>query len=237
MILSSIIAKAIGCIVFVAALFVLAQAVTIRLNAGKVSHALEPFQKTNPQAKYKVLFLGDSTAVGTGASSNLYSTSGWFSQDFPDAAIDNYSRNGLRLAGLNEILSRLDGRHYDLTVMQIGCNDIIYMTPLAKIKTRAGEAVRLAKNISENVIILHCGDLGKSELFLWPLKELYRWRSMKVRDMYRANEDARVSYVDIIEMEKSVKDIQATYSADHLHLNDEGYHIWYQFIKTKLPKL
>jgi len=219
--------------VIVCLVFVAVQYATIFYFSQKVPQTTKPFEKIDQAAKLRVLFLGDSTAVGTGTSSNIYSTAGWFSRDYPDASIDNYAKNGLRLKGFIDILSGLQGRHYDLSVMQIGCNDIIYMTRLSDIQKRQRQAVDLAKNISEQVIILHCGDLGKAKLFLWPLTELYSWRSFKVRDIYRASEDSRVKYVDIIELEKSVKNLPSTYAPDNLHLNDEGYHIWYQFIKNK----
>ena len=221
-------------VVILMLLFAGVQYLTIANYSGKVPLTILPFQKIDPQAKYKVLFGGDSTAVGTGASNNIYSTAGWFSRDFPDASIENCSKNGLRLKGLVEILSGMKDKHYDLIVLQIGANDIIYLTSLKDIEEREHAVLKLAKGMADKVVILHSGDIGEVRMFYWPLTALYTWRTLKVRDIYRKSQDDRVAYVDIYELEKPVKNLPGIYAPDHLHLSDKGYHNWYNFIKTKL---
>jgi lysophospholipase L1-like esterase len=221
-------------IIFGLGLLFLSQLVTIIHFSKKVSSHTLPFQKTNPTSTYKVLFAGDSTAVGTGTSNNTKSTAGWFSQDYPDASIENHSYNGMKLKGMIDVLTALKGRHFDLAVLQIGANDILYFTSLKSIQERQKEVLALSKQIADKVIILHSGDLGKAPLFFWPFTQIYTWRTMKVREIYQANEDAKVGYVDIYSLEESIKDKLKMYAPDNLHLNDEGYHIWYDFIKTKM---
>jgi len=232
----SVVFKIVMIIVLVVLIFITIQVGTISYFAKKVTQTIEPFEKLDPQAPLKVLFIGDSTAVGTGASTNLHSTSGWFSQDFPEASIENYSRNGMQLKKLVDILSQVKGRHFDLAVVQIGANDIVYLTNLKDIETRQREVIRLTKEIADQVIILHSGDIGDAPLFFWPLTKLYSWRSYKVREIYQKSEDERVSYVNIIELEKSVKNSRELYAADNFHLNDEGWRTWYQFIKMEIVK-
>src|SRR5580698_9255590 len=99
----------------------------------EVNYNLQPWQQIKPGADFKVLFAGDSTAVGTGLSDNSYSTAGLFSRDFPDADVENHSQNGLRLKGLANILETLQNKKFDLAVLQIGANDIINLTPMAQI--------------------------------------------------------------------------------------------------------
>src|SRR5438128_2600640 len=76
------------------------QAVVIGLRTKKVSYNNIPFERKNPHAKLKILFLGDSTALGTGAMDNTQSVAGWFGRDFPEAEIINRSRNGKRIKEL-----------------------------------------------------------------------------------------------------------------------------------------
>jgi lysophospholipase L1-like esterase len=210
------------------------QAFQIFFYTKKFSYNMKPFQKINPESKYKVLFAGDSTCVGTGASDNSLSTAGWFSRDFPQASIENHSQNGLRLKGMIGILSQLKGKHYNLAVLQIGANDIMNLTSFKDIERDEHEALQLAKQISEKVIILHSGDIGKAPLFHWPFTWIYTWRTLKVREIYKKSQDERASYVDIYQLEKSIKNKQNNYSPDRLHLNGQGYHTWYSFIKIKL---
>src|SRR5205085_12037458 len=100
-----------------------------------------PFERVIPGASYQILFLGDSTAVGTGAVDRHRSTAGYFANDFPQASITNISQNGLRLAGLIKVsASAWDHQRlspsvkYSLIVLQIGANDIIHFTKLSRVK-------------------------------------------------------------------------------------------------------
>lgn len=221
--------------IFIVLVFVVVQILTIAVYSKRLSLTIEPYQKIIPQSEFKVVFLGDSTAVGTGASSSIYSTAGWFSRDFPEASVENYSRNGLRFQGLIDILGSLKDKHYDLAILQIGANDIVYFTSLPDIEKRQKEVLSLAKNIADQVIILHSGNIGDVPLFYWPLNSFYTWRSNMVREIYRKSQDDRVAYVDIIELEKTIENPRQNYAVDNFHLNDEGWHTWYRFIKTKLP--
>jgi lysophospholipase L1-like esterase len=197
---------------------------------------LQPWQRIKPDADFKVLFAGDSTAVGTGLDDNAQSTSGLFSRDFPEADVENYSRNGLRLKGLIDVLNTLQNKKFDLAVLQIGANDIINFTPLGVIKDEQLQVLDLTKRIARRVIILHSGDVGESPLFIWPINLIFTWRSLRVRAIYRQSQDDRVSYIDIYSRNKGV-DYRDCYARDNLHLNKKGYAIWYGYIKDQLQQL
>ena len=202
----------------------------------QVNYSIQPWQQIKPGASFKVLFAGDSTAVGTGLTDNSLSTSGLLSRDFPDADVENHSRNGLRLKGLIDILNTLQDKKFDLAVLQIGANDILDFTPLAEIRDDQRHVLNLTRAIASRIIILHSGDIGKAPMLIWPFTWIYTWRSLKVRAMYMASQDDRVSYVDIYTLNKA-KDLSQGYAKDNLHLNKEGYALWYGYIKTQLQKL
>jgi len=187
-------------------------------------------------APFKVLYAGDSTAVGTGLSDNTDSTAGLLGHDFPDIDLENYSRNGLRLQGLADILKKLQGKHFDLAIFQIGANDIIYFTPLSQIRQDQRRVLDLARNIAQRIIILHSGDIGQSPLFICPITWIYTWRSWHVRKIYIQSQDERVSYIDIYTLNKG-KNLSDCYGRDHLHLNKKGYALWYGYIKDQLLRL
>src|SRR5579872_4311067 len=58
----------------------------------------QPF--TQEGTKSAVLFIGDSTGVGTGADTNKDSVAGRFGQDYPKVTIDNLSKNGARVENI-----------------------------------------------------------------------------------------------------------------------------------------
>jgi len=211
------------------------QFISIQFYKGKVDYGIQPWQQHNPSAKMKVLFAGDSTAVGIGATDNAMSTSGWFSKDFPDAHVENHSRSGLRLGGLIVILNDLQGKKFDIAILQIGANDIIRFTSFKKIENNLQQVLRLTRKIAKNIIILHSGDMGEVRIFLWPLNWIYTQRTLKMREIYRAaSRNADISYVDIYTLNKKIKNPQQKYAKDKFHLNDQGYNTWYTYIKSKL---
>jgi len=197
------------------------------------NYHLQPWQHFRTNAAFKVLFAGDSTAVGTGLDDNSYSTAGLFSRDFPQADLENYSRNGLRLQGLINILNGIQDKRFDLAVLQIGANDILDFTPMAKIRDEQHRVLELTKHIARKIIILHSGDIGQAPLLIWPFNWIFTGRSLKVRDIYIASQDDRVSYIDIYMLNKG-GDLDHCYAKDRLHLNQEGYALWYSYIKSQL---
>jgi len=213
------------------------------IQFAKIRHAievgnypLEPWQQIKTNASYKVLFAGDSTAVGTGLLDNSKSTSGLLSHDYPNIDLENYSHNGLRLRGLAKTLKTIPDKKFDLAVLQIGANDIIFLTPMNQIKGDLKDVLKLAKHMAKKIIILHSGDVGESPLFIWPFKWIYTWRSLKVRDFYRQSQDSQVSYLDIYTLNQG-RNYNGCYARDSLHLNEHGYAIWYGFIKNQLKHL
>ena len=220
----------------VTSLIVAVQYVKVMACIKKGNADIKPWQGIKPDAKFKVLFAGDSTAVGTGLEDNSLSTAGLFSRDFPDAGLENYSQNGLRLKGLVDILKTIQHKKFDLAVLQIGANDILFFTPMRQIRQDHERVIDMAKHIAKKILILHSGDIGEAPLFIWPFSSILTWRTLKVRGIYMGRQDARVSYLDIYTLNKD-HDYTDCYARDHLHLNQKGYAIWYGLIKDQLKKL
>jgi len=214
----------------------LVQSIKIYRCFKKGNFYIQPWQKIIPDAPFKVLVAGDSTAVGTGLSDNAQSTAGLLSHDYPQFDVENYSRNGLRLKGLANILGTIQDKKFDLAILQIGANDILFFTPLDQISADHRRVLDLTRHIAKRVIILHSGDIGSSPLFIWPLSWVYTWRSLKVREIYAQRQDDRVSYLDLYALNKG-QDYTGCYGRDSLHLNEKGYAIWYAFIKNQLQQL
>ena len=73
---------------FIGAIFLAllaSQAMRIYFYSGKTDYLTVPFQRDFPDSNLKILFLGDSTALGTGAKDNTESVAGWFGRDFQTA--------------------------------------------------------------------------------------------------------------------------------------------------------
>lgn len=208
------------------------------MSAKGVSYDRSPFNRQLPGSSSKFLFLGDSTAVGTGADDNNRSTAGYLGKDFPDAEITNISHNGQKI---HELLASFDGYNFsdfDLVVIQIGANDILKFTPLGNIQRDMQKLIEKAKTISPHVVLLHSGNVGAAPIFRWPFDVIMTERSRRVRDIYmrlaRAN---GVYYVDLFQERDSdlfLKDIAKYYAPDLLHPSGDGYRFWYERIRQTL---
>ena len=196
----------------------------------QLENGFTAFQKIDPKAKQRILVLGDSTAVGTGASNNIYSTTGRLSSKYPEAEVINISENGLKLAGLNEKIKNLT-EHYDIIVIQIGANDIIRLTDLETIDIELDKLLTKTKTLSDKVVILHSGNIGESKFFPWYVAPILSYRSKEVREIYiRRTSMHDATYVNLIDLHIDGK----YYASDKLHLNDEGYGVWFDEIVKKI---
>jgi len=216
------------------------QAIRIYLHSGKISYANKPFQQNNPQAGLKILFLGDSTALGTGAKDNTESVAGWFGRDFPEAHIVNVSHNGTKLSDLVKNFPPMSGERYSVVILQIGGNDILRLTSLKKIERDLSIVISRAKILGDYVLILHSGNVGIAPIFSWPFDWLYTWRSRMVRALYiKKARTIGVLYADLFtdrENDPFLKDVDRFYSADHLHPSGQGYWVWYETIRRTLDE-
>ena len=87
------------------------------------------FERHAAQPARRVLIIGDSLAVGCGASRPEESIAGLIAQEFPDVTIVNRARNGARTAEATAQL-RVDGdARYDAILISVGGNDVLRRTP------------------------------------------------------------------------------------------------------------
>jgi lysophospholipase L1-like esterase len=198
-------------------------------------------------ATKKILVLGDSTAFGTGASRPEDSTAGRLGLKYPDAEVVNLAKNGMRIAGLEEVLKTLDAKdvskqdknkHFDLILIQIGANDIIRLTPAQDIESGIDKILAKAKSLGDKVIVLHSGNVGESKFFPWYIRPILSHRSVNMREIYiKIAEKHKAEYVDLINAPIAVKlreNPSLYYSSDLLHLSSEGYGLWYEEIRKRL---
>ncbi len=224
------------CFAALAGLFIL-QVTRLIIFTRKLSYDLTPFARNLADAPLRVLFVGDSTAVGTGAVDNSRSVAGWLGQEYPHAQIVNYGENGKRLSQLARELSP-GPEHYRLMVVQIGGNDILRFTPLSDMERDLDKVLENARQMADSVVILHSGNVGAAPVFIWPLDKIYEERTRAVRALYI--EKARAAgalYVDLFaERDRDIflKDVGKYYSPDRLHPSGDGYHWWYERIRATL---
>lgn len=198
-----------------------------------------PFERKFPNASKRILILGDSTAYGVGAESPELSTAGRIGTLYPEAEVVNLAVSGLKIEGLNEILSRIDeGEQYDIVVIQIGANDIVRLTAMEDIQQGIEKILLRTKQFNGRVVVLHSGTVGSANFFPWFLKPLMTARSYEVREIYKkAAALYSADYIDLIDSPAETiinSDPNRYYAMDFFHLSGEGYRVWFDEIKKSL---
>lgn len=190
-----------------------------------------PFARET-KSDMKILVIGDSTAVGTGAEAPEGSVAGRIGQDYPKASIENLGVNGSKTHELIPRLQALEEKQtYDLILVQVGGNDILRNTPLSKLSDSIDTVLAEATKRAEHVILMSTGDVGTSYLLPIGSKWFFTWKTKRVRALFIATtEKYDAHYIDLFklkDMDPFVQDPEKYYANDYLHPSSEGYATWY----------
>ncbi len=195
------------------------------------------YQQNPPRPTAKILVAGDSTGVGTGASSPEDSVSGRLGRDHPNWSIENRSVNGAKYEDVIEQLSSLDSVTYDAIIIFAGGNDVIRSTDPIKLDQEVDRALTLADAHSKNVIIQPSGNVGNTTLFPWPFSLGMTKRSEELHAIVRKRAAQHgAAYVNLFKDKNTdpfSKDPDRLNAADGLHPSSDGYAIWYAELTTQ----
>lgn len=204
----------------------------INIAAGSV-----PFEVKPPDARARVLVIGDSTGVGTGSSSPADSVAGRIARDFPGAEIVNLARNGARMKDVPAQLARAGTEEYDLILLQIGGNDILRFTSLTRLRDAVTNLLKTSSGRARRVVFISTGNVGLAPAFFPPLSWVYTWRTRSVRALFmEVAREQGVQYVDLFrERGRGIfeEDPARYYASDFLHPSGEGYGVWYRELRRQ----
>lgn len=177
----------------------------------------------------RLLVVGDSTAVGTGASEPAQSLPGLLSAAFPKLSIENRAVNGARYRQVIEQLQSSDTR-FDAVLIMAGGNDVIRLTDIDDLRGQIDRAVGLAGQLADSVILMPSGNVGNAPLFFAPLSWLMTSRSRELHRLIRnAATPPQVTYVDLFKAPENDPFVQqpSLNAADGLHPSSSGYRQWF----------
>lgn len=192
---------------------------------------------TNPTIR--LLTIGDSTVVGTGASKPEDSVAGLIGHDYPTMDITNAGKNGARLADLPAKFAQYSNDQFDVVLVQIGGNDVWRFTPFTDIESSLNTVLAEAERVGKHVIILHGGDFKSAKALPLGTRWLFSWRSSRLRDLYkRVIPTTAAQYVDLwtVDLDNPER-AAAFYAVDRFHPSSSGYADWYAGIKPALSSV
>lgn len=186
----------------------------------------------------KVLFVGDSTGVGVGATRPGDSVAGRLGAAYPEWNIENHSVSGRKTAEILPTLRDLANEQYDTIVIQVGGNDIVYFSDLKQLEKDIASVLKEAKRVGGEVELLTSGNVGNAPLLPRPLAFLWEQRTLSVRGLFmEAARQAGVTYVDLYrddENDPFKLEPLRYHAVDLFHPSSDGYALWYESLKKVL---
>ena len=200
-------------------------------QSAELARASEPFQAAPEAAVGRLLIVGDSTAVGTGASSPGQSVAGLLAREHPRLAITNHGEDGARFEAIARQLERAQGR-WDAVLVLGGGNDVIRLTGYERLQDAVGRVAQMARERSDVVVFLPSGNVGNAPFFFPPLSWWMTQRSQSLHEIIRSAAGAHgAGYVNLYKdrsQDPFAQDPKGMNAKDGLHPSDAGYRLWYE---------
>lgn len=200
-------------------------------TSADLAKQAQPYTAHPPQPSQRLLVVGDSTAMGTGASTPGDSLAGLIGRNHPQWQIDNLAANGAKFEDVVQQLQRADGG-YDMVLVLAGGNDVIRLTTRKTLRAHVEQTVALARDKGRTVVLMPCGNVGHAPFFAPPLSWAMSARSEKLHAMVQEVAAAQqVRYVRLLrprDEDPFVLRSKELNAADGLHPSSAGYAQWYQ---------
>ena len=144
----------------------------------------QPYECMPEQPFARVLVLGDSTGVGLGANLPDESIPGMLSADHPQVEITNLAVSGARLEDVRQQVAALASgcalADYDLILLMVGGNDVLRLTPLARLALHADDLLPELTRMGTKVLWLCSANLGLAPVFVPPWSWWASFRTSRV---------------------------------------------------------
>lgn len=193
---------------------------------------VKPYSQKGRNNERWILLLGDSTAVGTGASHWRDTIAGRFARDYPDIEIVNVAQNGGLVRNLHGQIKNLNETKFDLVIVSVGGNDVWHLTSLRSIRKELRTVLPILKLLSnQRVLFLIYNNIGFAPLFPKVLRTFLKCRCDLVqRTIREISEECDIPTIDLF-TEKTenpfLNNPENLFAMDGIHPNSEGYKLWY----------
>ena len=226
-------------ILYAIALFVIVEYARIAWHmiiSKRMTGSIKKFERHNPDATKRILFIGDSTGHGTGTSHERYSVVGRLGTDFPDTHVENHSETGLGLSRACQILRAIAGAKqsapFDVVIIMVGGINVVYFTPLWLVHRKLRNSIAYSKQCGRETVLISPNNAGLAPLYHFPLSRLYQKRARQFSVIYRdiAHEE-NIYHTSLFHEHPDPLSAHILFSPDKMHPNDEGYAFWYNQMK------
>jgi lysophospholipase L1-like esterase len=198
--------------------------------------------KSAIESERKILILGDSTAVGTGADRPEDTIAGMLAHDFPKSQIINLGKNGAVTSDLIRQVKQVTGQKFDMVIISIGGNDCWSLISRRKIGQSLEFCFKETKAMSNGkVIFLMYNNIGSAPIFPFFVQLLLKGRIKNVQDViYHTAQKSGITLIDLFNKAESnpfQKNPTGLFAKDGIHPSSAGYRLWYTRMWRKMREI
>lgn len=192
--------------------------------------------------RMRILVIGDSTAVGVGASMPETSLAGLLGARYPHAEVVNVARTGATTAQTLRQFRRVHG-DFSVIMLNVGGNDTLWGVPYEAIRKHLRALLRAAKKRAPIIIVTGTGDVGILPFLPILLRWYMSYRTRVVQQIFAEETTAAGTGVIFVELFRTPCDAPFVHAPrDHFaydlsHPNDAGYAALYGCIAASLSRL
>lgn len=207
------------------------------LAAKSATLVAETHAYQKPQGLISILVLGDSTAVGVGASAPEQSVAGLLGESL-HASIENHAVSGAVTADMIGQLHDARRHHYDLILIQVGANDVVGIGALGSVEAMMQTLLDEAVGYSNRVVVLTGGRIGDAPIFPLIFRAFVNGRAAALRTSFITTVASGNSavYIDLTGAvsDAFARDPSTYYAVDMFHPSSAGYSTWFDVLKLTI---
>ena len=182
-----------------------------------------------PGTGKRVVWLGDSTAAGVGASSSAGALPSQVADGLAAPEVAVLAVSGARVGDvLADQVPKVAALRPDLVLISVGANDTIHLTGRGAFRHTYEKVVR-ALPAGVPVVLLGVPDMGAIPRFAQPLRAVSGWRGRNLdAEVRRVAAEAGAVYADIAGPTGPSfrRHPDRYFAADDFHPSDAGYGLW-----------
>lgn len=197
-----------------------------------------PFSKQSNDYTKTLLVLGDSTAVGVGASSPISSLPALVSEYIGATYVENHAVSGATVNDMAQQLPLTQRSSYDMILIHIGANDIRRFHDVEMVSKELQNITISLKDKSSQIIFLSAGNLGGASIIPFFIQSLYTRLNLKYHRYFEEiAKTIHVTYVNMYidpKIDPFVQYPKQYLAKDGFHPSDDGYKLWFTMIQKVL---
>jgi acyl-CoA thioesterase I len=213
--------------------------------AGATAALLQPaLGSAAPRRPLRIAVLGDSLALGTGASRAdggfIFPAFRQLLRGHPGSAIDNMAIGG---ATVNDVLRlecpRLAASRYDIVIICAGGNDVVHRTPPAQFAQTYAALLRRVRSLAPHARLICCGvpDVGRSPIFADEAASVDAASYRDNRAIRSAASASGAAFIDLYALTHALVDATHYLGRDRFHPSDRGYTLFSRALEPALERL